>query len=196
MGVGATKYEKQLRVAQRAEIRQRAKQEAILLSQTSFNSRNLNTSTSSRTLKSPTSTCGVTTLALNPSQRTFKLISIRQLSTLQEQEKVLLDPRFPYSPHENVEKIKALRREREKVKSQQILIRKQRDRAMHKLIMKAAQGDEKFLMKDINCDYEYDMLKRMRARAERDKVEDAAIKIQRFWKTIRSKKLFKFIVSL
>ena len=37
---------------------------------------------------------------------------------------------------------------------------------MHKLIMKAAQGDEKFLMKDINCDYEYDMLKRMRARAE------------------------------
>ena len=39
---------------------------------------------------------------------------------------------------------------------------------MHKLIMKAAQGDEKFLMKDINCDYEYDMLKRMRARAEKD----------------------------
>jgi hypothetical protein len=75
------------------------------------------------------------------------------------------------------------------------LIRKQRDRAMHKLIMKAAQGDERFLMKDINCDFEYDMLKRMRARAERDRVEEAAIKIQRFWKTVRSKKLFKFIVK-
>ncbi len=66
---------------------------------------------------------------------------------------------------------------------------------MHKLIMKAAQGDERFLMKDINCDFEYDMLKRMRARAERDRVEEAAIKIQRFWKTVRSKKLFKFIVK-
>jgi hypothetical protein len=65
---------------------------------------------------------------------------------------------------------------------------------MHKLIMKAAQGDEKFLMKDINCDYEYDMLKRMRARAEKDRVEEAVIKIQRFFKTVRSKKLFKFIV--
>jgi len=108
----------------------------------------------------------------------------------------LLDPRFPYSPHEDVGKIKALRREREKVKSQQILIRRQRDRTMHKLIMKAAQGDERFLMKDINCDFEYDMLKRMRARAERDKVEEAAIKIQRWWKTIKSKRLFKFIVSL
>lgn len=86
-----------------------------------------------------------------------------------------MDPRFPYSPHEDVEKIKALRREREKVKSQQILIRKQRDRTMHKLIMQAAQGDEKFLMKDINCDYEYDMLKRMRARAQKDKLEEAAI---------------------
>lgn len=75
------------------------------------------------------------------------------------------------------------------------MIRKQRDRAMHKLIMKAAQGDERFLMKDINCDFEYDMLKRMRARAERDRVEEAAIKIQRFWKTVRSKKLFKFIVK-
>jgi len=62
--------------------------------------------------------------------------------------------------------------------------------------MKAAQGDERFLMKDINCDFEYDMLKRMRARAERDKVEEAAIKIQRWWKTIKSKRLFKFIVSL
>jgi len=61
--------------------------------------------------------------------------------------------------------------------------------------MKAAQGDERFLMKDINCDFEYDMLKRMRARAERDKVEEAAIKIQRWWKTIKSKRLFKFIVS-
>ena len=50
----------------------------------------------------------------------------------------MLDPRFPYSPHEDVGKIKALRREREKVKSQQILIRRQRDRTMHKLIMKAA----------------------------------------------------------
>jgi hypothetical protein len=109
---------------------------------------------------------------------------------------VLLDPRFPYSPHENVDKIKALRREREKVKSQQILIRKQRDRTMHKLIMQAAQGDEKFLMKDINCDYEYDMLKRMRARAEKDKLEEAAVKIQRWWKTIKSKRLFKFIVSV
>jgi hypothetical protein len=48
---------------------------------------------------------------------------------------------------------------------------------MHKLIMQAAQGDERFLMKDINCDYEYDMLKRMRARAEKDKLEEAAIKI-------------------
>ena len=66
---------------------------------------------------------------------------------------------------------------------------------MHKLIMKAAQGDEKFLMKDINCDYEYDMLKRMRARAEKDRVEEAVIKIQRFFKTVRSKKLFKFIVK-
>jgi len=107
-----------------------------------------------------------------------------------------LEPRFPYSPHEDAEKIKALRREREKVKSQQILIRKQRDRAMHKLIMKAAQGDEKFLMKDINCEYEYDMLKRLRARAERDKIEEAAIKIQRFWKTVKTKRLFKFIVSI
>ena len=107
----------------------------------------------------------------------------------------MLDPRFPYSPHEDVGKIKALRREREKVKSQQILIRRQRDRTMHKLIMKAAQGDERFLMKDINCDFEYDMLKRMRARAERDKVEEAAIKIQRWWKTIKSKRIFKFIVS-
>jgi hypothetical protein len=61
--------------------------------------------------------------------------------------------------------------------------------------MKAAQGDEKFLMKDINCDYEYDMLKRMRARAEKDRVEEAVIKIQRFFKTVRSKKLFKFIVK-
>jgi hypothetical protein len=96
-----------------------------------------------------------------------------------------------------VDKIKALRREREKVKSQQILIRKQRDRTMHKLIMQAtAQGDEKFLMKDINCDYEYDMLKRMRARAEKDKLEEAAVKIQRWWKTIKSKRLFKFIVSV
>ena len=65
---------------------------------------------------------------------------------------------------------------------------------MHKLIMQAAQGDERFLMKDINCNYEYDMLKRMRARAERDKLEEAAIKIQRWWKTIKSKRLFKFIV--
>jgi len=108
----------------------------------------------------------------------------------------LLDPRFPYSPHEDVGKIKALRREREKVKSQQILIRRQRDRTMHKLIMKAAQGDERFLMKDINCNFEYEMLKRMRARAERDKVEEAVIKIQRWWKTIKSKRLFKFIVRL
>jgi hypothetical protein len=67
---------------------------------------------------------------------------------------------------------------------------------MHKLIMQAAQGDEKFLMKDINCDYEYDMLKRMRARAEKDKLEEAAVKIQRWWKTIKSKRLFKFIVSV
>ena len=65
---------------------------------------------------------------------------------------------------------------------------------MHKLIMQAAQGDERFLMKDINCNYEYDMLKRMRARAEKDKLEEAAIKIQRWWKTIKSKRLFKFIV--
>ena len=108
----------------------------------------------------------------------------------------MLDPRFPYSPHEDVGKIKALRREREKVKSQQILIRRQRDRTMHKLIMKAAQGDERFLMKDINCNFEYEMLKRMRARAERDKVEEAVIKIQRWWKTIKSKRLFKFIVRL
>lgn len=108
---------------------------------------------------------------------------------------MLLDPRFPYSPHENVEKIKALRREREKVKSQQILIRKQRDRTMHKLIMQAAQGDERFLMKDINCDYEYDMLKRMRARAVKDQLQEAAVKIQRCWKTVKSMRLFKFIVS-
>jgi ribosomal protein S5 len=60
--------------------------------------------------------------------------------------------------------------------------------------MKAAQGDEKFLMKDINCEYEYDMLKRLRARAERDKIEEAVIKIQRFWKTVKTKRLFKFIV--
>jgi hypothetical protein len=38
------------------------------------------------------------------------------------------------------------------------------------------------------------MLKRMRARAEKDRVEEAVIKIQRFFKTVRSKKLFKFIV--
>jgi hypothetical protein len=107
-----------------------------------------------------------------------------------------LDPRFPYGPHEDIERIKALRREREKVKSMQILIRKQRERVMHKLIMQASNGDEKFLMKDINCEYEYDMLRKMRVRAERERANEAACKIQRWYKSLRSRRLFKFIVNV
>jgi hypothetical protein len=48
---------------------------------------------------------------------------------------------------------------------------------MHKLIMQASHGDEKVLMKDINCEYEYDMLRKIRARAEREKLNEAATKI-------------------
>jgi hypothetical protein len=79
--------------------------------------------------------------------------------------------------------------------SHQILLRKQRDRAMNKLVWRAAQGDEKFLMKDINCEYEYDQLRKMRVRAENERRNDAATKIQRWHKTKRSNALFKVIVS-
>lgn len=139
---------------------------------------------------------GVTTLAITPSEHNLKLLSTKQFSRLQEQEKVLLDPRFAYGPHEDIERIKALRREREKVKSMQILIRKQRERVMHKLIIQSSHGDEKFMMKDINCDYEYDMLRKMRARADRERAHEAASRIQRWFKALRSRRLFKFIVSV
>jgi hypothetical protein len=135
----------------------------------------------------------VTTFALDPSSETLKLLSKRNLGKLQEKEKVLLEPRFPYSPHSDANKIKCLRREREKMNSHQILIRKQRERAMNKLVWKAAQGDEKFLMKDISCEYEYDQLLKMRARAEQERRQDAATKIQRWFKTKRSNGLFKII---
>jgi IQ calmodulin-binding motif len=78
----------------------------------------------------------------------------------------------------------------------QILIRKQRERVMHKLIMQASNGDEKFLMKDINCEYEYDMLRKMRARAERERVNEAATKIQRWYRSLKSRRLFKLIVGI
>jgi hypothetical protein len=52
----------------------------------------------------------IATLALTPSKETLKLISKNNLKMLQEKEKVILNPRFPYSPHCNVEQIKALRR--------------------------------------------------------------------------------------
>lgn len=133
-------------------------------------------------------------MALEPSHETLKLLSKRNLVKLQEKEKVLLEPRFPYSPHSDADKIKTLRREREKMNGQQILIRKQRDRAMNKFIWKAAHGDEKFLMKDINCEFEYDMLKKMRLRAALDRKHEAATRIQRWYKTKRSNKLFKMIV--
>lgn len=64
---------------------------------------------------------------------------------------------------------------------------------MHKLIMQASHGDEKFLMKDINCEFEYDMLRKLRARAEKDRKEEAAIKIQSFFKTLQTMKLYKFV---
>lgn len=51
-------------------------------------------------------------------------------------------------------------------------------------------------MKDINCEYEYDMLRKMRARAERERANEAATKIQRWYKTLRSRRLFKFIVEI
>jgi len=59
----------------------------------------------------------------------------------------------------------------------QILIRKQRERVMHKIIIQAYHGDEKVLMKDINCEFEYDMLRKMRARAEKERANEAATKI-------------------
>ncbi|TNV80283.1 hypothetical protein FGO68_gene9339 [Halteria grandinella] len=168
-------------------IRLRAKLEAAVLEreqQALQDQRIMHSSHSNRT---------VTTLALDPSSSTFKLLSTKNLHKLQEKEKVLLEPRFPYSPHSDADKIKSLRREREKMNSHQILIRKQRDRAMTKLVWKAAGGDERFLMKDINCEYEYQQLVKMRARAEQERRQDAATKIQRWYKTKRSNGLFKII---
>ena len=78
----------------------------------------------------------------------------------------------------------------------QILIRKQRERVMHKIIIQASNGDEKFLMKDINCEYEYDMLRKMRARAEKERANEAATKIQSWFKSLHSRRLFKFIVKI
>jgi hypothetical protein len=36
-------------------------------------------------------------------------------------------------------------------------------------------------MKDINCEFEYDMLRKIRARAEKEKYNEAATKIQRWY---------------
>lgn len=43
--------------------------------------------------------------------------------------------------------------------------------------------------------FEYEMLLKMRVRAENDKRNDAAKRIQRFVKTKRANKIFKMIVS-
>lgn len=67
---------------------------------------------------------------------------------------------------------------------------------MHKMILKAARGDEKFLMKDINCELEYDMLKKYRVRAEIERKQEAATRIQRWFKTVRQQGFFKLIVRL
>ena len=106
---------------------------------------------------------------------------------------MILNPRFNYSPHSNVDHIKALRREREMMKSQHILIRKQKER---KLSLSIHQQDEKSLLKEMNCGFEYQLLQKMRAKSYLENRIEAVVKIQRSYKTLLMRRMFKYIVSV
>lgn len=86
---------------------------------------------------------------------------------------MILNPRFPYAPHCNVDEIKALRRYREKMSGHQVLIRKQKERQLN-LTRTAQLVTAKSAMKDLNCEFEFEILKKLRAKSNAERRLDAA----------------------